>query len=182
MTTIQDIPGWEGLYAATTDGRIWSHPKRVQVGNRQAFHDRPGHWLTPTRYSNRVKHLRVYLSRNGRKQPVMVHRLVAQTFLPNLEGLPVVNHLDGDPMNNAVTNLEWTTHSANCEHAVRTGLTVLPDQRGAANSNASLTAEMVLTMRKRKAGGERVAAIARDLGIRYKTAHDAITGKTWTHL
>lgn len=51
-----------------------------------------------------------------------VHRLVALAFLPNPDSLPVVNHKDGNKHNNAVTNLEWATHSANSKHAHDTGL------------------------------------------------------------
>jgi len=57
-----------------------------------------------------------------------VHRLVAAAFLPNPEGLPIVNHKDGNPANNVVEKLEWCTHSYNNYHAVKTGLYV-PSKR-----------------------------------------------------
>jgi hypothetical protein len=52
----------------------------------------------------------------------LIHRVVAKVFIPNPHGKPHVNHLDGNPANNAVANLEWCTQSENVQHAIRTGL------------------------------------------------------------
>lgn len=51
-----------------------------------------------------------------------VHRIVAQAFVPNPDGLPLVNHIDGDKTNNHASNLEWCTQSQNMKHSFRTGL------------------------------------------------------------
>lgn len=48
-----------------------------------------------------------------------IHRLVAQAFIPNPDKKPVVNHIDGNRLNNAASNLEWVTQGENCEHAYR---------------------------------------------------------------
>lgn len=59
---------------------------------------------------------------DGRKHTKKPHRLVAELFLPNPDGLREVNHIDGNKQNNAVENLEWSTRSANLHHAYATGL------------------------------------------------------------
>lgn len=72
----------------------------------------------------------VSYTENGKQKHVYVHRLVAQAFIPNPNNYPQVNHLDGNPLNNAVENLEWCTPKMNVEHAYLTGLSD-PLQRSA---------------------------------------------------
>lgn len=57
------------------------------------------------------------MSKNGVETNYLVHRLVAQAFIPNPENEPQVNHIDGDKTNNHVDNLEWCTNSYNTWHS-----------------------------------------------------------------
>ena len=68
---------------------------------------------------------------NGKRKyySARVHRMVAEMFLPNPDGLPQVNHLDGDKSNNAVTNLEWCDQSHNMRHAFMNNLFNMDTQR-----------------------------------------------------
>lgn len=71
-------------------------------------------WLQGSIGENGYKYYR--LSKNGIKKMFYAHRLVAEYYLDNPEKYPVVNHLDGNKLNNHINNLEWTTYSDNTEH------------------------------------------------------------------
>lgn len=103
---MKDIPGWENLYACTTDGRIWSHRSKK--------------FLTPSK--SKRGYLHVTFTRDGKRYDYRVHRLVATTYLDNHENKEQVNHIDGDKLNNYLSNLEWVTPEENIEHAKKYNL------------------------------------------------------------
>lgn len=65
---------------------------------------------------------------NGKKKKTKIHRMVAETFIPNPENKPIVNHIDGNTKNFHCDNLEWVTEKENSRHAVNTGLRKNGDQ------------------------------------------------------
>jgi len=117
---MRDIPKYEGLYAATESGKIWSYPKQRSSKN--------GKWLRQTIMSNTTnrinphKHFFVGLYKDKKRKICQVHRLVALTYIPNPENKPQINHKDGNPLNNCVDNLEWMTASENIQHGIKLGL------------------------------------------------------------
>lgn len=65
---------------------------------------------------NAKKYYRVALSKNNKRYARLVHRLVAEAFIPNPDNKPQVNHIDGNKVNNCVNNLEWATNQENQDH------------------------------------------------------------------
>lgn len=88
--------------------------------NGRIFSVRKNRLLTPMRTEQGYLRIQLYMS--GKCEYVAVHRLVAETFLPNPNNLPIVNHKDGNKSNNHVSNLEWATQSYNVRHAIQSGL------------------------------------------------------------
>lgn len=70
---------------------------------------------------NNKGYLRTGINTNGKQVFKYVHRLVAETFLPNPNNLPEVNHIDNNPLNNNVSNLEWCTHEYNVQYKEKYG-------------------------------------------------------------
>ena len=68
------------------------------------------------------------LTIDGKRKKVKVHRMVAETFLPKIDGKNIVNHKDGNTHNYCLENLEWCTSQENSLHAINTGLTKIGDQ------------------------------------------------------
>lgn len=63
-----------------------------------------------------------------KQKTFLLHRLLAEAFIPNPNNLPEVNHIDGNKLNNALNNLEWVSRSENIQHGIHTGLIPSPWQ------------------------------------------------------
>lgn len=73
-------------------------------------------------YKNNKGYLCVNLYKECKVYKRQLHRLIAQAFIPNPNNLDEINHIDGNPLNNSIENLEWCTHQYNIQHAWNNGL------------------------------------------------------------
>lgn len=108
-----DIPGYEGAYQVSDYGRVRSCDRYLNAmhGSKQF---RKGILIKPIVMPN--GYVIVGLNRDLKKTTKYIHRLVAESFLPNPQGLKEVNHKDEDKTNNRVDNLEWCTHLYNINY------------------------------------------------------------------
>ena len=117
----KDIPGYEGLYQASNLGRIRSlNHKTLQTNiygtGGKALIEYKGKilkgWIQNTGY----------LTVSLKNKKYSVHRLIAITFIPNPNNYPIINHKDGNKLNNKVENLEWCTYKHNLMEAIKLNL------------------------------------------------------------
>jgi hypothetical protein len=116
MARWKDIAGYEGLYRVSDKGDILALPKIVREGNRQ-YTMKEKLLKVSTRGKHGAEYRFVVLTKNGIPKAFSIHRIVAEAFIPNPDGLPEVNHKDENTFNNAVENLEWCTRRYNIEYS-----------------------------------------------------------------
>lgn len=126
----------------------------------------------------RQGYMRLNLWHDGRSTNVAVHRLIAEVFLPNPENKQIVNHIDGNPSNNRLENLEWSTIQENVEHAYATGLS----KRGEDCTVAKLTEAQVLEIIECMRNSQTVAQTAKQFNMSAAAISNIWNGKTWKHL
>lgn len=121
MEIWKEIPGYEGLYQASSLGRIRTCENKVTSNAlypKRVWKSRIMKGRGDSPHTGR----RVSLWKNGRSQSYLVARLVAMTFLGAPPKDYTVNHKDGNRMNNSIDNLEWLSLGDNVRHAFATGL------------------------------------------------------------
>ncbi len=94
---MKDIVGYEGIYAITSCGRVWSYRRNKFLSS----------------YSTKNGYQLVSLCTEGKEHQCYVHRLVGQAYIENPDNLPQINHKDEVTNHNWVNNLEWCTQQYN---------------------------------------------------------------------
>lgn len=180
----KDIEEYEGIYQVSNRGRIRSfYNGRHGVGNSSKI-------LNPSLGTH--DRYRISLSKNGTKKDMSVARLVAKSFIPNPDNKPQVNHIDGDPLNNHVDNLEWCTQSENMKHAYENGLVefsedfknhINKDKSGEKNGMSVLSKAEVIEIKSLLEDGELYhRQIAEKYGVSQALISMINNGQRWSHI
>lgn len=181
MEIWKPIPEFNNEYEVSTLGRIRSIHKLIIKSNGHNY-TRVSKILKPS--LNDSGYYAGGISLMNRMHGYVVHRIVAEVFIPNIENKATVNHINGIKIDNRIENLEWMTNSENCQHSFDTGLQ--KPKRGELNGMAKLIREQVEMIRELKIKGGRFWGrneLAKELNISEKQLQaianqDSVKGRT----
>ena len=163
MTKIEiwkDIPSYEGLYKISNLGRLKSLKKGEEI-------------LSPPTYN--TGYIVAKLFKNGIYKRIGVHRIVAMSFIDNPLNKKMVNHIDGNKLNNCLSNLEWATSQENHTHAQLKGLKA----KGESHGMSKLTKENVKIINSLLMDGVPQRQIAVKFNVCQATIKDINLKRTW---
>lgn len=160
----KSIKDYENLYLIYPDGKVFSY---LSNKFKKDWAQKDGYRI-------------ICLIKNKKRTFFYVHRLVAETYLPKIEGKDFVNHKDGNKANNDISNLEWVTKSENCKHSFEIGT---QSNKGENHPQAILTEEKVKDIRQKFATGQyKRKELAELFGVKKNTIEKIIARKLWKHI
>lgn len=158
------IKNFEGRYLISNTGKV------VSINGRHK-----GERILPT-VIDKFGYRSTTLRKKPLKRCVRIHTLVAEAFIEKPKENYVVNHKDGNKLNNCISNLEWVSAAENCKHAVATGLLNL---KGEKHPQSKLTNEKVRQIRLMAQQGLTHQAISDKVGISRRHITDIINRICW---
>lgn len=176
MTEIfKPIKNYESLYAVSNLGRVKS---LYRIINNHIIDEKI---LSPRK--SKDGYLSVILHKDNKPKTFKIHRLVAETFIPNPENKETVNHKDGNKLNNAVINLEWSTRSEQMYHAYQHKLKL--SDVGTQNSNSNLSDDDIKYIRKIFVKNSRACgatALGKKFNVSHRTILNIVERKTYKNV
>jgi hypothetical protein len=157
----KDVIGYEYLYQVSNLGRVKSLVRSKRHGNNTC--------VLRSGRSFGGEYPMYTLCKNGKYKSFLVHRMVAVHFISNPENKPCVNHIDSDPSNNSVENLEWVTYRENSRHHIKAG-------RGFCKSDRMMNKEGIEMVFYLRGQGNKQAAIANRLNVNQSVISRILTG------
>lgn len=160
------VEGTNGLYQVSTLGRVKSlHYEKERI-------------MKP---SFRKRDKRYQLTFHINKKPITVkpHRLVAETFIQNPNNYEEVNHIDGNPLNNELSNLEWCTREQNLEHSLKTALNNPDKKTSVRKLNEKQVIKLIDDYNSKKFT---TAELSKKYGISRAVIRDIMKGKSYKRI
>ena len=165
---LKPIKGFEGYLISSDNGQIYSNVKGKTMFPLKTY-TKPDGYLAVSLWDS---------SERGKKtrKTFLVHRLVAETFIPNPESKPTVNHKDVVKTNNCVDNLEWATLHEQEAHSFANGLNYA--RKGEEANRAILTWDDVHYIRKHYPE-ESVSKLSKKFGISEIAIYKILYNENW---
>ena len=174
----KDIRGYEGLYQVSNYGNI-KHLSYWQENHRWeghfSFYKEKILKQYESKKNPRLPYMHVILSKEAKPKLQMVHRLIAIAFIPNPLNKPHINHIDNNPKNNDIKNLEWCTPKENKLHSVKQGRAIFTGAR-------KLTEKQVIKIRNLRKTGMFLYVIGLKFNINKQTVLDICNKKTYKNI
>ena len=176
MEQWKEVSGYEGYYEVSNLGRVRTIERIVQ-GKLAPMRMKPIYLKCGL---NSNGYPAVEFCKNGKQKKYSVHRLVAEAFIPKIEGKNLINHKNGIKTDNRVENLEWCTSQENIRHAFDSGLKV--GVNGERHGQSKLTVTQVHELRSMIESGLSQRKIAKHFGITQAAVSLINKGKNWNHI
>ena len=169
------IKDYEGLYEVSNLGRVKALTRTINKGKCHRTWEE--HYL---KYAiDRGGYVRTSLAKNGINKTVKVHRLVAEAFLPKVEGRDFINHIDGNKQNNCISNLEFVTRTENMKHAFKIGLKSNDGERNPAHKLTQKDVNYIRSVYIPKHKKYGAKALSEQFGVHRKTISRIALFKYW---
>ena len=176
---MKDIKGYEGLYAVTEDGKVWSYPN-TSPGSRGRLRKKPGYFLRAS--PDILGYPAVHLGNGKAVKTFRVHRLVVEAFIPPVPGKTFVNHINAIKSDNRVENLEWCNQKENMRHAARMGLIQYTGNKpNIPNANARFNRSEVLEIRS-KYPAKTLHQLGAEYEVNFRTIWDIVTHRHYANI
>ena len=166
------IPGFEGLYSITREGKIWREPKSSGNG-----HQLKGKWAKLS--SNSFGYLFVSLSYMDRKYLFAVHKLVLETFVGSCPVGMECCHNNGICTDNRVENLRWDTRLSNHLDAMKHGTCLVGEKHSGSKLTEQQVRQIIYEHRTNLFSG---VNIGKQFGVSSSQISNIIHGVSWKHI
>lgn len=175
MENWKPVVGYEGFYEVSDLGNVRSLGRKIK--NSRGMRHINGRVLSIHKNQYRSQYCSVNLSVDQKKERLYVHHLVLEAFVGPNPGDMQACHNDGNPTNNALSNLRWDTPKANSADKLLHGT----DSRGEKSPTARITVDDVAEIRRR-AESEYHRSIADDYGLSRQQVGKIVRGERWAHI
>ena len=171
MEIWKEIKDYEGIYEISNLGNIKSLKRKGTNGKIMCYFD------------NGMGYLRVKLTKNNKSKSLLLHKIIANSFIPNPFLLKTINHKNGIKKDNRIENLEWCTQSENVIHAIKNGLRIY--KSGVDIINSKFSYEKVIAIRrlnKIKNGKINISKLALKLNVSESSISRILKYKTYKNI